>query len=310
MAAQLDFPMVLGARDTDGNLCVGTQRSRSRVCRTNLVFYNLNTGSTSTALASKVKWLPHDSKTIAILLDGLRDVVHQKVGVKFDRGAVVGRLVGSRFYLMEVSKGLIWPRYKWWLPYQISGWHEVVPLLIRYETLYPKLLVAEPDTRMPSEELVRDPTEGSSHRLFDVEGRPLPVGMHFSYIDGRFDNGTYDLNKALEILRKRDDIRFIAEDRWQKAGEINRIPGYNAERGRDQCIAFMWMPSVEDYRRMVAKCEEYGHQYPSVMRYQAMFDLDIFGLRAGGAAKFNDFYGHEEPDDTTSDDDFNDDNED
>jgi len=146
--------------------------------------------------------------------------------------------------------------------------------------------------------------QGSSHQLFDVDKRPLPVAMRFSYIDGRFDNTVYRLDKALEILRKRDDIRLEAEDRWQKPGEVNRIPSYNAEPGRDQCIQFVWMPTVEDYRRMVAKCEEIGGRYPSTNRYQAVFDLDIFGLRAGGAAKFSDFYGREEPEDETSDDDF------
>lgn len=138
--------------------------------------------------------------------------------------------------------------------------------------------------------------EGSSHQLFDVNEQPLPVAMRFSYIDGRFDNATYHLDKALEILRKRDDIRFEAEDRWQKPGEINRIPSYNADRGRNQCIQFVWMPKVEDYRRMVAKCHEIGGKYPSTNRFQAVFDLDIFGLRAGGATKSSDYYGSLEPD--------------
>jgi len=156
----LDFPAVIGARDKDGNICVGAQRTRSRVCPTNLVFYNPGSRTETLVRADKVPWMPRDSKTIAILLDGLRDVLHQKVDVPFDRGTLTGRLIGSRFYLMEANRGILWPRYKWWLPYQISGWHEVVPLLIRYETLYPKLLVAEPDTRRPSEEIAPDPTEG------------------------------------------------------------------------------------------------------------------------------------------------------
>lgn len=162
MPAQLDFPAVIGARDACGGICVDSTPSRSRVCRTNLVFYSPETGSSYTTLASKVNWKEHDSKTIAVLLDGLRDVLHQKVGdaERFDRGTVVGRLVGSRFYLMEVARDNLFPRYKWWLPHQMSGWHEVVPLLIRYETLYPKGLVAEPDKRMPGPAAVGDPTMG------------------------------------------------------------------------------------------------------------------------------------------------------
>lgn len=146
------------------------------MCRTDLVFYNADTESRSVERADKVSWMPKDSKTIAILLDGLRDVLHLKVEVPFDRGTLHGRLIGSRFYLMEANKGLLWPRYKWWLPYQISGWHEVVPLLIRYETLFPKLLVAEPDTRMPSAELVCDPTEG---QLSPVR----MIGSHREWLD-------------------------------------------------------------------------------------------------------------------------------
>lgn len=176
MAAQLDFPAVIGARDSSGNVCVGSQRNRSKVCRTDLVFYYPGSGTETCVRADKVSWMPHDSKTIAILLDGLRDVLHQKVDVKFDRGSVVGRLVGSRFYLMEVYRDNLFPRYKWWLPYQISGWHEVVPLLIRYETLYPNVLVAEPDTRMPSEELARDPTEGQHTPV-------RMIGTHREWLD-------------------------------------------------------------------------------------------------------------------------------
>jgi hypothetical protein len=126
------------------------------------LFYNPNTQAENLVRADKVSWMPYDSKTIGLLLEGLRDVLHQKVEVKFDRGTVVGRLIGCRFYMMEVHRGNIFPRYKWWLPYQISGWHEAVPLLIRYETLYPTVLVAEPDKRMPSPELASDSEETRS----------------------------------------------------------------------------------------------------------------------------------------------------
>lgn len=119
--------------------------------------YDPTSREESVVLATRVQWKEHDAKTIAVLLDCLRDVLHKKGVTPFDRGTVVGRYVGSRFYLMEANRDLLFPRYKWWLPYQISGWHTVVPTLIAYETWHPTVLVAEPDNRMPGPGLSDDP---------------------------------------------------------------------------------------------------------------------------------------------------------
>lgn len=154
----LPFPTPLGALDANGRVCVGVGgSSRSKACRTTLRLYDPATRLESEVLATKVKWKEHDAKTIAVLLDCLRDVLHTKGVVPFDRGTVVGRYVGSRFYLMEVCRDVLFPRYKWWLPYQISGWHNVVPTLITYETWFPTTLFAEPDERRASQELTSDP---------------------------------------------------------------------------------------------------------------------------------------------------------
>lgn len=158
-------------------------------------------------------------------------------------------------------------------------------------------LTTSPFTRFVAGEVTADDlvfVEGSSHTIYDAEGKPLPVAVLFNYIDGHMDNAHYDLDKALATLKARDDIRFVAEDRWRDAPDsVQRIPHYNASRGRDYCLAFVWMPSVEDYRRMVAQCEEYESPYPTTMRYRAVFDLDLLGLRAGGAAKHTDFYAYD-----------------
>jgi hypothetical protein len=45
--------------------------------------------------------------------------------------------------------------------------------------------------------------------------------------------------------------------------------------------------------------QAYGTTYPSTKRFQAMFDLDILGLRAGGAAMFDTF--HASKDDSNND---------
>lgn len=158
---QLPFPDVTGARDKDGRVCVGSKPSRSKHCRTNLVFYDPVSKVESTVLATDVDWMPRDSKTIAVLQNALRAVLNSKITNPLDRGDAVGRKIGCRFYLMEVARGMLWPRYKWWLPYYME-WHHAVPLLIRYETLFPGVLVAEHDLRQPSLDLAHDPTENET----------------------------------------------------------------------------------------------------------------------------------------------------
>lgn len=159
MSKLLAFPTVIGAQSSSGAICVGVapKKSRSKACATNLRFYNPSSRLESIKLASDVSW-SDDSKTIAILLDGLRDILHQKGVVKFDRGTVSARYMGNRFYLYEVHKGMIWPRYKWWVPYQMVPWNTTISNLIFYEMWHPETLVAETDNRPPSDSLVDDPT--------------------------------------------------------------------------------------------------------------------------------------------------------
>lgn len=157
MSSLLPFPVPFGARDAAGKVCVGATKSRSKQCRTNLVFYDSVLRVETSCLATRVRWMEKDAKTTAILLDCLRDILHTKGVVPFDRGLVTGRYIENRFYLMEATRGIVFPRYKWWLPYQIHGWSHVISLLIAYETWFPKSLVAEPDTRLPVDTLPDDP---------------------------------------------------------------------------------------------------------------------------------------------------------
>lgn len=134
--------------------------------------------------------------------------------------------------------------------------------------------------------------EGGAHMCHDWQGVPLACAMPFNYIEAQLHNGSYDLKKALEILKKRTDIRFYAQDRWSKAEEIQMIPGYNQTERNTECISFVWMPLREDYLRMWSRAQGYGGtSHPSCNRYRAVFDEDLLGLRAGGSAKFLSFYG-------------------
>lgn len=125
--------------------------------------------------------------------------------------------------------------------------------------------------------------ERSTQLLYDRHKQPLPMAVSCSYLNGRFDNANYHLDKASKILMQREDIRI-------KSAQVS-IPHYNADRRRNQHLEFVWVPNVEDYRRMISYCNEIGGQHPSMHIYRAMFELDILGLRAGGAAKFTDFFG-------------------
>ena len=155
--------------------------------------------------------------------------------------------------------------------------------------------LANPFTRLqegtaaPSDVLF---VESGTHMVFNGEGQPVPVAILFSYINAQMDNLAYDLKKAVAILKARDDIRFVQRGRHATADDIQAIPGYNQSDGRTLCISFVWMPSVEDYRRMWDGCLTIGGKYPMTNRYRAVFEHDLLGLRRGGAARFRDFYSN------------------
>lgn len=143
--------------------------------------------------------------------------------------------------------------------------------------------------------------EGGAHMCHDWQGVPMACAIAFDYLSARMNNGQYDLERALEILKARKDIRFWGATRWEKDGEIRRVPGYNQSRGCHTFISFVWMPSREDYLKMWARAKSYGQAHASTERYRAVFDEDLLGLRAGGAARYDDFYGHV-PDDASEED--------
>jgi len=151
------------------------------------------------------------------------------------------------------------------------------------------------------EEVVFIEVHGAAHQIFDLDGLPLPVCLGFNYIDGGFAEDKYDLLKAVNILLKREDVTLAlngGERSYYYDGKesdsidpkvyIGSIPGYNAERGRSQCLSFRWHPTTEDYRKVFALLEPRGHWG---LR-KACFDADIFGLGAGGATYFDSFHGH------------------
>ena len=78
--------------------------------------------------------------------------------------------------------------------------------------------------------------------LCDINDRILPSALYFDYIWANVHNGRYDLVKSLEILKKRDDIRF------EKEG-IQQVPYYNSRPSQEEYLSFFWTPSEEDFAK-------------------------------------------------------------
>ena len=126
-----------------------------------------------------------------------------------------------------------------------------------------------------------------SHMIFDRNGGVLPTAIYFSYMNGRMKDGTYDLQKALEILKMNKNVILVPA----KTGDIRDVPYYNASEGCSKFLEFRFCPTREDIKKLWEKMLSYGASFPSTKHHEAIFDLDMLGLRVGGAAKYENYYG-------------------
>jgi hypothetical protein len=90
-----------------------------------------------------------------------------------------------------------------------------------------------------------------NHTMFDVEGRPLPVGMCFDYINGRVNNACFHLDKLIQHLNTREDVSFVCPDYPRSDNRfLHTVPYYNAG---GHCgtsgLEFVWHPEPKLYRR-------------------------------------------------------------
>lgn len=139
--------------------------------------------------------------------------------------------------------------------------------------------------------------ERSSHQLFDRYGNILPVAQFFDYIHAGMHNGRYDLKKALEILRKNDRVHGVSSRGKDAELQILEVEYYNREKFCSHYLCFWFEPTPEEQKQLWAKQLTYGGDYPSTEFHRAVFDLDILGLRAGGAAYYDEFYQSRQYDD-------------
>ncbi len=140
------------------------------------------------------------------------------------------------------------------------------------------------------------------HTFWNVSGEQFPTGIHFDYISAQMHNKAYRLKRVVEVLREREDVTILAAQNttgaWmnkRRAGyrdmppvaepgeEIDEIPSYNAEGGRERCITFFWTPTLEQMKLIKASGS-------GLDKFKVIFEHDMLGLRAGGATKFEDFY--------------------
>lgn len=136
----------------------------------------------------------------------------------------------------------------------------------------------------------------SSHLIFDRNGEPLPTAIYFSYLSGGFKDGSYDLKKALAVLSKNEQV--VAPTPKAGSGDghlkISKVPYYNAGPGCNTEIEFVFQPTAEQMRKIWAQAKRLNEKYPSVARHEAIFELDLLGLRKAGAARYDNFYKSEE----------------
>lgn len=95
------------------------------------------------------------------------------------------------------------------------------------------------------------------HNIYDVYGKKYPKAFCFNYFHftGAITNRYYDLEEVLEILKKRNDIKFIDDDK------ILQIPYYNANPEEYQYLSFLWIPSDEDFEKIKHLSNDLAYQF-------------------------------------------------
>lgn len=150
-----------------------------------------------------------------------------------------------------------------------------------------KMIVRQPLTALENDEefevikLLPD-----NHQAVDLDGTHIPVCVRFDYIGGNIDNKHYDLKRLVQILGDRDDVTI----ELKHGRAVQPIEYYNADEERHHYVAFLWHPRQDDYERVMSISVR-RRSFSGIAK--VVFDLDMFGLRRGGASKFKDFYGVE-----------------
>lgn len=116
------------------------------------------------------------------------------------------------------------------------------------------------------------------HSVVDFRGRPVPMAMHFDYMEGGISNDRFDLEKVAAVLQENPEVEILTEGR--RNGPISAIPYYNASDERDTQIQFIWRPTGKSWDLMLSKLGFVlaDPQHLRIKPEMVSCDIDFFGL--------------------------------
>lgn len=85
-----------------------------------------------------------------------------------------------------------------------------------------------------------------NEKIAYLSGDYIPLPIHIGYIEGNLDNGAYDLQKVLELLK--DNKHVLNRENL----EIIPIPYYNCYDGQNKSIECKYLPDHDDYQTIMS----------------------------------------------------------
>jgi len=150
----MQWPEVTGARTTEGWVCIGKskRRSRSKFCRTFLRFIDPETDEVFEVLATQVAWAPYDRVTHAVLTAGIMELVNTKLekagSLGFDRATFATQIVDTTLCVYEAGyRGTLFPRFWWHMSNSCPPYSHGLREVLVMETLAPDDIVGNEDKR-------------------------------------------------------------------------------------------------------------------------------------------------------------------
>ena len=84
---------------------------------------------------------------------------------------------------------------------------------------------------------------GWDGQIIGIDGKPMPSGFYFSYIESRLFSKLYRLKPLLEYMQTRSDVH---------SAKIVEVPYYNVnEKEGSRCIEFYFVPVKEDFEHII-----------------------------------------------------------
>lgn len=118
------------------------------------------------------------------------------------------------------------------------------------------------------------------HVLFHPEKDEIyPCALRLEYIKANFSDEKYNLEKALEHLKKRSDVRILKDEDGK---EILPIPYYNASRKKSKYMYVTYMPDHEMANQLWQVCKKLNKKFPTCQFEDAIDVLDALGLIEAG----------------------------